>query len=259
MGIYEKLLKIQTELNVPKGQYNDFGNFHYRSCEDIQNAVKPFLQELKCILRTGDEIVMIGSRYYVKATATLIDCENGEKVENTAYAREDESKPKMDGAQITGSSSSYARKYALNGLFCLDDVKDADASNINKSQGTQNGQQNAPERPEGNNRNNTGKRWGNNGKSPQKGQKQLQLSQQCYESIIEELKRTGIATKAIIEQYKVGNLRELSEQQYREVMEQLKAMPDRQKDRGRTFKEVVGANYPPDRTEEGLPWYSERG
>ena len=253
MGIYEKLLEIQTELNVPKGQYNDFGNFYYRSCEDIQNAVKPLLKELKCILRTGDEIVMIGNRYYVKATATLIDCESGEKIENTAYAREDESKAKMDGAQLTGSSSSYARKYALNGLFCLDDVKDADAL-----KGAQNGQQNAPERPEGNNRNNTGKQWGKGGKNPQKGQKKPVLPQQCYDSIIEELKRTGIATKAIIEQYKVGNLRELSEQQYREVMEQLKAQPDKQKDRGRTFNEVVRGTYPPDRTEEGLPWYSER-
>lgn len=126
MNIYEKLLKIQTELKAPKGQYNSFGKYQYRSCEDIQEAVKPLLNEVGAILVTGDELILTGDRYYIKATARLIDAKSGESVENTAYAREEESKKGMDSSQITGSASSYARKYALNGLFAIDDVKDSD-------------------------------------------------------------------------------------------------------------------------------------
>ena len=124
MSIIKKLQAIQSELEVPKNQYNAFGEYHYRSGEDIFAAVKPLCIKHECLLTVTDEIVMLGDRYYVKATARL--AHNGEKVETTAYAREQLEKKKMDAAQITGSASSYARKYALNGLFCLDDVKDAD-------------------------------------------------------------------------------------------------------------------------------------
>lgn len=123
----EKLRYIQENLKAPKGQYNDFGKYSYRSCEDIFEAVKPLLKEKELVLQLTDELVQIGERYYVKATAKLYD-ENGQ-VENTAYAREEETKKGMDGSQITGASSSYARKYALNGLFLIDDVKDSDATN----------------------------------------------------------------------------------------------------------------------------------
>lgn len=123
----EKLLKIQTELVCGKNQRNTFGNYNYRSCEDILEAVKPFLKELELTLKLQDELVYIGERYYVKATAILSD--GKEEIVNTAYAREEETKKGMDGSQITGASSSYARKYALNGLFLLDDVKDSDATN----------------------------------------------------------------------------------------------------------------------------------
>ena len=126
MKIEEKLWHIQQNLKAPKGQYNKFGDFHYRSCEDIQEAVKPLLKEVKAILLIGDEIVQIGDRFYIKATAALQDIESAERIVNTAYAREVEEKPKMDAAQVTGSCSSYARKYALNGLFCIDDSKDPD-------------------------------------------------------------------------------------------------------------------------------------
>ena len=122
----EKILKIQSELKAPKGQYNSFGKYKYRSCEDILEAVKPILKENKMIMNITDELVYIGERYYIKATAILTDTENGEQFINTAYAREDESKKGMDGSQITGTASSYARKYALNGLFNIDDTKDAD-------------------------------------------------------------------------------------------------------------------------------------
>ena len=126
MSIYAKLNFIQLNLIAPKNQYNSFGKYNYRSCEDILEGLKPCLQETKTAVTVNDEIVQIGDRYYVKATATLFDCETGESVSNTAYAREEESKKGMDSSQVTGATSSYARKYALNGLFCIDDVKDAD-------------------------------------------------------------------------------------------------------------------------------------
>ncbi|WP_077369686.1 ERF family protein [Anaerosalibacter sp. Marseille-P3206] len=128
-ALAEKLLSIQAELKVPKNQYNSFGNYNYRSCEDILEGLKPLLTEYKATLTISDEIVQIGDRYYVKATATLADIEKDMCIETTAYAREDESKKGMDLAQVTGSTSSYARKYALNGLFAIDDTKDSDYTN----------------------------------------------------------------------------------------------------------------------------------
>ncbi len=119
-----KLIKIQKELKAPKGQFNKFGNYKYRSCEDILEAVKPLCAEEGVQLTISDEIVMIGERYYVKATATVTD--GSESASVTAYAREEETRKGMDSSQITGATSSYARKYALNGLFCIDDTKDAD-------------------------------------------------------------------------------------------------------------------------------------
>ena len=139
MNIYEKLLNIQSTLKAPKNQHNNFGNYDYRSCEDIVEAVKPLCKENKVVLNISDEIVMIGQRYYIKATATLVDLENTkddciQTIENVAYAREEEQKKGMDGSQVTGASSSYARKYALNGLFCIDDTKDADTDAFKKQQ-----------------------------------------------------------------------------------------------------------------------------
>ena len=120
----EKLIKIQSELKAPKNQNNTFGKYKYRSCEDILEAVKPLLSREGLLLTLTDTIEQIGNRFYVKAKVTLTD--GTETVENTAYAREEETKKGMDGPQVTGTSSSYARKYALNGLFCIDDTKDAD-------------------------------------------------------------------------------------------------------------------------------------
>lgn len=129
MKIYEKLMKIQTGLKAPKGQFNKFGNYSYRSCEDVLEALKPLLAENKCVLVVTDEPLLVGDRYYIKATAQIIDIEDGESVETTALAREDETRKGMDLSQVTGSTSSYARKYALNGLFCIDDNKDSDNTN----------------------------------------------------------------------------------------------------------------------------------
>jgi len=122
-----KLQLIQTELKAPKCQKNNFWNYKYRSCEDILEAVKPILAKQECSVVVSDEIVMIGDRFYVKATATI---KSGDRQESaTAYAREPLDKKGMDAAQITGATSSYARKYALNWLFAIDDTKDADDIN----------------------------------------------------------------------------------------------------------------------------------
>ena len=129
MKLYEKLERIQQELKAPKGQYNNFGNYSYRSCEDIFEAVKLLLLKYGVVLQTTDELVQIGERYYIKATAILTDIDGNQQITNTAYAREEETKKGMDGSQITGASSSYARKYALNGLFLIDDQKDSDTTN----------------------------------------------------------------------------------------------------------------------------------
>ena len=132
MEVYKKLLEIQTGLKAPKGQENTFGHYNYRSCEDILEAVKPLLKDQNCVLVISDGIEHIGERYYICAEASLIDTETGDKVSNKAYAREEETKKGMDGSQITGTSSSYARKYALNGLFAIDDAKDADTDGFRK-------------------------------------------------------------------------------------------------------------------------------
>ena len=129
MEIYKKLMGIQTKLKAPKSQRNSFGNYNYRSCEDILEAVKPLLDEFKVALTIKDEIILIGERYYIKATATLIDIDTGDTTETSAYARESAEKRGMDSSQVTGATSSYARKYALNGLFAIDDNKDADSTN----------------------------------------------------------------------------------------------------------------------------------
>jgi hypothetical protein len=126
ISITAKLLTVQQELVAPKSNYNSFGKYHYRSCEDILEGLKPCLAKVKAAVTVSDEIVLIGERYYIKATATLRDTETNEYISNTAYAREETEKKGMDASQLTGSTSSYARKYALNGLFCIDDVKDAD-------------------------------------------------------------------------------------------------------------------------------------
>lgn len=161
MNIYEKLLNIQNELKAPKNQKNTFGRYNYRSCEDILEAVKPLCKENKTTLTITDEIIVLGEnapthyienyydkdlkkentknivvgnqRFYIKATATLRDIEDEQNISVTAYARESEDKKGMDTSQITGATSSYARKYALNGLFCIDDTKDADTDEFTKN------------------------------------------------------------------------------------------------------------------------------
>lgn len=133
MTIYEKLLEIQNELKAPKSQYNSFGKYNYRSAEDILEAVKPLCYKNKVVLTLSDDIVLVNERYYVAAHAKLTDAETAEQIVISAYAREEEEKKGMDGSQVTGAASSYARKYALNGMFDIDDTKDSDFTNTGSS------------------------------------------------------------------------------------------------------------------------------
>ena len=136
MNIRQKLSAIQQNLKAPKGQTNKFGNYRYRSAEDILEAVKPLCGEYDCTLVLEDQLIHTGDRFYIEATAILGDNESKDAIDSKALARESESKKGMDDAQITGSASSYARKYALNGLFAIDDTKDPDATNTHGKQVT---------------------------------------------------------------------------------------------------------------------------
>ena len=137
--IYAALMAVQAELKAPKSQHNSFGKYDYRSAEDIIEAVKPLLKENGLFLNMSDDIVLIGDRYYVKATAKVVDVVTGESVQTSALAREAAQKKGMDESQVTGTASSYARKYALNGLFAIDDTKDADTDQYRYAQNAQNG------------------------------------------------------------------------------------------------------------------------
>lgn len=124
-----RLIEIQQKLKAPKNQRNSFGNYNYRNAEDILEAVKPLLKEQELALILNDEIINVENRFYVKATVTIFDTEGKPIAQSSALAREEENKKGMDGSQVTGASSSYARKYALNGLFAIDDTKDSDFTN----------------------------------------------------------------------------------------------------------------------------------
>lgn len=141
----KELIQIQSQLKAPKKNRNSFGGYNYRSCEDILEAVKPICHSLNCWINICDEIVEVGGRVYVKATATIFN-EQGQSFSASAYAREEESKKGMDAAQITGSASSYARKYALNGLLAIDDTKDADSDELNPNYKSKPASQSQPQR-----------------------------------------------------------------------------------------------------------------
>ena len=133
-NVYMKLVEVQSKLKAPKSQFNKFGNYAYRNCEDILEALKPLLNEVKAIINISDDVVLVGERYYIKATVKFICAESGEVIEASAMAREEENKKGMDSSQLTGSTSSYARKYALNGLFAIDDTKYADTTNTHNKE-----------------------------------------------------------------------------------------------------------------------------
>ena len=133
MNIYKKLIEVQNKLKVPKSQYNNFGKYNYRNAEDILEAVKPILENAGATIFIKDSIELIGDRFYVKATVNFVDIESGNTIEASALARESEEKKGMDSAQVTGATSSYARKYALNGLLLIDDTKDNDHDSMHQT------------------------------------------------------------------------------------------------------------------------------
>lgn len=195
MSIYNKLMEIQQELNVPKGQYNSFSNFYYRSCEDILDAAKPICAKHGCVIIVGDEITQVGDRYYVKATAVLHDTETGEQYKNTASAREEETKKGIDGAQITGAASSYARKYALCGLFALDDGKDPDAL------------------PPVENK-------------PEKNKSTNKVSSKQLADLQALAKKKGVSVESIVNGYHLGSLEDMDIKQWAQTMNGLRKRAD---------------------------------
>lgn len=140
ISIFSKLLSIQNELKAPKNQYNKFGKYNYRSCEDILEEIKPLCLKYGAVLLVDDYVEQVGERFYIKAKASLIDIETEQEIYACAYARESENKKGMDSAQVTGATSSYARKYALNGLFCIDDTKDVDTQEYQEKKKMNNNQ-----------------------------------------------------------------------------------------------------------------------
>ncbi len=141
-NIYSKLIEVQKELKAPKGQYNNFGRYNYRSAEDILEAVKPLLHKQGLLQVITDDVISVGERVYIKSTVSIYDSVSSipdETISNSAFARESETKKGMDDSQITGTASSYARKYALNGLYAIDDTKDADSNEYNAQNGANSG------------------------------------------------------------------------------------------------------------------------
>lgn len=129
LNVWQKLNRVQVELKAPKSQWNIFGKYYYRSCEDILEGLKTLLEKYNVAILLSDSVEQVGERYYLVAEAEFVDCETGDSIKKYGRAREEETKKRMDSSQITGSASSYARKYALNGLFAIDDTKDSDATN----------------------------------------------------------------------------------------------------------------------------------
>lgn len=187
------LLKIQSELKAPKSLYNSFGKYSYRSAETILEAVKPLLAQYGAQLTLSDEIIAVNDRVYVKATASITD--GTETVEVTAFAREPDEKKGMDGSQITGTASSYARKYALNGLFLIDDTKDADTDEYKmQTEGKQ--------------------------KPPA-----VQIKKTTADKLLAELERTGVSGGSMLKSYNVKALAELTEEQGQQALKKLESKP----------------------------------
>lgn len=198
MTIIEKLAIIQQELIAPKNQYNSFGKYNYRSCEDILEGLKPCLKKVGAAVAINDEVVQIGDRYYIKATATLHDAEGS--ISNTAYAREEESKKGMDASQVTGATSSYARKYALNGLFAIDDVKDADTRD--------NRQKDAEEQQKA--------------EAEQKKIENMLISDIKVKSLLARCENEGVDPAKVCKLYKVKSFAELTEKKFRNISDHWK-------------------------------------
>lgn len=221
MGIYEKLSSIQEELKAPKNAYNSFGKYNYRSCEDILEGLKPVLKKYKATLFISDSLELIGDRYYVKAVVRLVDIETGETVENTAYAREELDKKGMDWSQITGATSSYARKYALNGMFLIDDTKDADTDEYQNQQNKKGAKESASDAKL-------------NEKLKSSVDKTLlptggNATPEQIERIKSEMNRTGINEVTILSTFKAKSLESLTDTEAIVILNRFSKTPDAKK------------------------------
>ena len=219
MGIYEKLSSIQEELKAPKNAYNSFGKYNYRSCEDILEGLKPVLKKYKATLFISDSLELIGDRYYVKAVVRLVDIETGETVENTAYAREELDKKGMDWSQVTGATSSYARKYALNGMFLIDDTKDADTDEYQNQQNKKGAKESASDAKL-------------NEKMKSSVDKTLlpsggNATPEQLERIKSEMNRTGINEVTILSMFKAKNLESLTDTEAIVILNRFSKTPDK--------------------------------
>lgn len=197
-SIYEKLGSIQQELIAPKGQRNDFGKYNYRSCEDIVQALKPLCDKNKCVVYITNQLISVLDRVYVEAKVTLIDLESDGVIVSTAQAREEDDKKGMDGSQITGASSSYARKYALAGLFMIDNEKDSDATNDGKKEEK---------------------------KDIAPANANLITPEQKTQ-ILHELNRTKVAPEQVCKMCKVNTIDDIPSAYFDYVIKKLKATPD---------------------------------
>ena len=213
MAVHEKLLKIQSSISVPKNQHNKFGDYDYRSCEDILSALKPILQTHKCTVTVNDDLIFIGNRYYIKATVTLIDCESGESVSNQSFAREEESKKGMDSSQITGTASSYARKYALNGLLLLDAKADKNQQQSRNAGANKNQQksQNAA----GSNR------------DPKGGTQKKLIDKKELDALRKRFKDNGVDETKVCSAYKVSDLSQLSVSQHENITQHFEQVKEK--------------------------------
>lgn len=200
--ILRKLQSIQAELFVPKGQKNSFGGYNYRSCEDILKTVKPLVEKQNCVLHITNKLEHIGEFNYVEATVYLTDIETGDFVLSTAHAREEATKKGMDGSQISGSSSSYARKYALAGLFCIDNEKDSDATNTGDKE---------PKKQQS--------------KAEKNDDSQPYISDTQIGIIQTELDRTGVSESVITNYANVSKLSDMTQADYVKVMAKLSKTP----------------------------------
>jgi hypothetical protein len=204
--IYAALQAVQRELKAPKGQYNSFGKYKYRSCEDIVEAVKPLLNEQGLILTMSDEAIGVADRVYIKATCKVIDVANGDVIETSALARESLTKKGMDDSQITGTASSYARKYALNGLFAIDDTKDADTDQYKQQTNGSNSPQNRPQQPA---KQNAGTYKGSTANNATD-----EMRAKAIRSLNAEIERTGVASTEVAAiakaKYGKGSVKEMT-------------------------------------------------
>jgi len=226
MNAYKKLAEVQAELKAPKGQYNTFGKYNFRNCEDILEAVKPLLKNVNALLIVGDEIVQIADRYYIKATAQFIDCDTEIIIINTAYAREELERKGMDASQVTGSASSYARKYALNGLFCIDDVKDADSHDNSDK----------------------GKSAAAKAEDVEKKPGELIISGAMKSTFKTECERIGKTPAAILKALGVKSLETMTVDQFKLAMDNFEKTPSKPKPM------IDPQKIPPDDADSGLPF-----